>query len=189
MKTYGYVRVSTDKQEHGPDAQRAAILRHVPEVDEWFEEHESGKDAYNRPVLQEVLERVCDDQALLAVAKLDRLGRSVVDVLQIFERVHACGASINVVDFGIDTTTPAGKMMLTILAAFAEFEREMISQRTKEGLAAARDKGVQLGRPTVVNRLGILDDLYAGLEPASIAKRWGCSVRTVQRVKKSLETS
>ena len=182
MKRYGYVRVSTDKQEHGPAAQKAAIVRAVGDVDEWFEEHESGKNVTGRPVLQDVLNRVCDEQALLVVAKLDRIGRSTVDVLQIFERVHECGAAINVVDFGIDTTTPAGKMMLTMLAAFAEFEREMISQRTKDGLAAARAKGVLLGRPSEYDH-AVKVGLARGLTVKQIADLNGCSVRTVQRIK------
>ena len=146
MTVYAYLRVSTDDQDHGVDAQRAAISK-VVQVDEWFEERASGKSLDGRPVLVNLLDRVCDEKATLVVGKLDRLGRSVVDVLNVFERLQECGASIKVLDMGIDTSTPAGEMMLTVLAAFAQFERRMISQRTKDGLAAAKAKGVKLGRP------------------------------------------
>ena len=185
MRTIGYLRVSTEDQDHGVDAQRAAIERHV-QPDEWREERASGKNLTDRPVLQSVLDEVCATQGLLVVAKLDRIGRSVVDVLQIFARLHECGASVRVIDMGIDTTTPSGKMMLTVLAAFAEFEREMISQRTREGLEAARASGVRLGRPPTVDHERIAqmltEDRYTDAE---IARRVGCSVRTVQRVKRA----
>lgn len=181
MITYAYLRVSTEEQDHGNDAQRATISR-TNHVDEWFEERASGKDITGRPVLQAVLDRACEDQALLVVAKLDRLGRSTIDILSTFERLHQCGASIKVIDMGIDTTTPAGKMMLTMLAAFAEFERAMISQRTKEGLAAAAAKGVQLGRPPKYSVSDVKMLYEAGSTAKQIAKRLGCSLRTVQRI-------
>lgn len=182
MKIYGYLRVSTEEQDHGVDAQRASISKQV-EVDEWIEERASGKDITGRPVFTDLLERVCEEEAMLVVAKLDRLGRSVVDVLQTFERVHACGASIKVIDMGIDTSTPAGKMMLTMLAAFAEFERAMIGQRTREGLAAAKAKGVVLGRPNKYNRKAIIQNIYEGVPDKVTAEYFGCSIRTVQRIR------
>lgn len=181
MITYAYLRVSTEEQDHGNDAQRATISR-TTHVDEWFEERASGKDLAGRPVFRDLLDRVCEDQALLVVAKLDRLGRSVIDVLSTFERLHQCGASIKVIDMGIDTTTPAGKMMLTVLAAFGEFERDMISQRTKEGLAAAAAKGIRLGRPDKYDRKAIANWLFLGTSVKNTAKHFGCSVRTVQRI-------
>jgi putative DNA-invertase from lambdoid prophage Rac len=185
VTTYAYVRVSTEEQHHGTDAQRTTISA-VTTVDEWFEERASGKDMVGRPVFQELLDRVCDEEATLVVAKLDRLGRSVIDVLQVFERIKNCGASIKVLDMGIDTSTPIGQLMLTILAGFAEFERQMISQRTKDGLAAAREKGVQLGRPVQVNREAIANWLFLGTSIESTAQHFGCSVRTVQRIKSTM---
>jgi DNA invertase Pin-like site-specific DNA recombinase len=188
MKVYAYLRVSTEEQDHGVEAQRASILSQVT-PDDWFEERASGKDLDGRPILRDLLDLVCDEEAMLVVAKLDRVGRSVVDVLQIFERVHQCGASIKVIDMGIDTSTPAGKMMLTMLAAFAEFERAMISQRTKEGLAAARASGVQLGRPVGYGHAvaeDLLSDPRINLSVQQIAEEAGISVRTVQRIKAAI---
>lgn len=181
VSNYGYLRVSTEDQQHGPDAQKTAIQRQVV-VDEWFEEHASGKNMTDRPVFTDLLDRVCQEQACLVVSKLDRLGRSVIDVLGVFERVAQCGASIKVLDMGIDTTTPAGKLMLTILAGFAEFEREMISQRTKDALAAARNKGVQLGRKSKLDYTGIRQAGRNGYSIEETAKMFGCSTRTVYRI-------
>lgn len=183
MTTYAYLRVSTDDQDHGIDAQRSTIDKAV-DVDEWYEERASGKNLTGRPVFNDLLDKVCENQGTLVVAKLDRLGRSVVDVLNVFDRLKQCGASIKVLDMGIDTSTAAGEMMLTVLAAFAQFERRMISQRTKDGLAAARDKGVRLGRPAEVDRVEVLKSLNQGHQVDAIAKRLGCSVRTVQRIKR-----
>lgn len=180
MVNYGYIRVSTDVQEHGPAAQKAAISKQV-HIDEWFEEHASGKNITDRPVLTALLEKVCQEQACLVVSKLDRLGRSVVDVLNTLEQIKECGAQIKLLDVGIDTSTPVGEMMLTMLAAFAQFERRMISQRTKDALAAARDKGVQLGRPTKAPYQEMANRMWAGDNVAQIAADYGVSERTVYR--------
>ena len=181
IPNYGYLRVSTDMQEHGPAAQKAAILKQV-HIDEWFEEHASGKNVTDRPVLTDLLDKVCQEKACLVVSKLDRLGRSVIDVLNILERIKECGAQVKLLDLGMDTTTPAGEMMLTVMAAFAQFERRMISQRTKDALAAARDKGVVLGRPQTVDREKVRRLLAIGMPAEGVAEYAECSVRTVQRI-------
>lgn len=187
---YGYLRVSTYDQDHGVDAQKSAIERTV-DVDAWFEERASGKDLDGRPVFTELLDKVCNEGATLVVSKLDRLGRSVIDILGVFEQVQLCGAKIRILDMGIDTTTPAGEMILTVMAAFAQFERRMIGERTKAGLAAARAKGVKLGRPANDYTHALITDLLLDnnrlmLSVKDIAKEAGVSVRTVQRIKKSL---
>lgn len=181
---YGYLRVSTDDQQYGPDAQKAAISREV-QIDEWFVEHASGKNLTGRPKFTALLDRACQEQACIVVSKLDRLGRSVVDVLNVFEQVKNCGAKIKVLDLGIDTSTPTGEMMLTILAAFAQFERRMISQRTKDALAAAQAKGVKLGAPKKLSEKDMEDirvKRMFSVPPADIATEYGISTRTVYRI-------
>lgn len=180
MKNYGYLRVSTDLQDHGVDAQKATIIKQV-HIDEWKVEHASGKNVTDRPVLTELLDQVCQEKACLVVSKLDRLGRSVIDVLNILERIKECGAQVKLLDLGMDTSTPAGEMMLTVLAAFAQFERRMISQRTKDALAAAREKGVRLGRPTKASYPEMANRMWAGDNVAQIAADYGVSERTVYR--------
>ena len=82
---------------------------------------------------------------VLVVAKLDRLSRSVIDLCSILELSEKQGWSIVLLDLGIDTTTPAGRVQAQVIAAFAEYERRLISQRTKEAMKAAKDRGIHCG--------------------------------------------
>jgi DNA invertase Pin-like site-specific DNA recombinase len=182
MNRYAYTRVSTDEQDNGLDAQRTAIEADG-EVDEWFVEKASGKNTKDRPVFREAVRRTCEDEALLVVSKLDRMGRSTIDVLNTFVEIQQCGGSIKVLDLGIDTTTPIGEFVMTVMAAFAQLERQMISQRTKDGLKAARASGVALGRPLKVSRGAVLNLFkHQGHSVESVARELGCSKRTVHRI-------
>lgn len=143
MAVFGYLRTSTTDQIHGIEAQRTTILAKYPDA-EFFVEHASGKSVKKRPVFESLLRRVCDEHAKLVVSKLDRLGRSTKDVLQSVERITACGGSLDIMNLG-DTSTPMGRFMLTVMAAFGEMERNLISERTREGLNAARQAGSVLG--------------------------------------------
>jgi len=86
----------------------------------------------------------------LVVAKLDRLSRSLLDFAALMERAEAEGWAMITLDLGVDTSTPAGEMLVNVLASFAQYERRLIGQRTREGLAQKRAAGVQLGRPAVL---------------------------------------
>lgn len=180
MKRYAYIRVSTDDQDNGLAAQRTAI-GFDNEIDEWFVEKASGKNTKDRPVFRDAVQRTCEDGALLIVSKLDRMGRSTIDVLNTFVEIQQCGGSIKVLDLGIDTTTPIGEFVMTVMAAFAQLERKMISKRTVEGLAAARASGVTLGRPSSVDRAGIKALFASGYDVRFIAETMQCSERTVRR--------
>jgi DNA invertase Pin-like site-specific DNA recombinase len=181
MNRYAYTRVSTDEQDNGLDAQRTAIEADG-EVDEWFVEKASGKNTKDRPVFREAVRRTCEDEALLVVSKLDRMGRSTIDVLNTFVEIQQCGGSIKVLDLGIDTTTPIGEFVMTVMAAFAQLERQMISQRTKDGLKAARASGTKLGRPRTWDEVVILAHVNMGWTVAEVAGHTGASERTVRRV-------
>ncbi len=140
-----YVRRSTDKQSLSPQAQRDAIERACSERG-WtlvtaLEETESGRKAA-RPVLEAAV-ALCEAGGAdaLVVAKLDRLARSALDFLQLVARAQAGGWSLVVLDPPIDLSTAAGRMCAGILATVAEFEGELIRQRTREGLAVKRAKG------------------------------------------------
>ncbi len=156
MRVIGYRRVSTDEQAengHGLDAQRAAIEEHAERKGwsvEWREDEGlSGKQI--NPGLRAALELLRTRQAdALVVTKVDRLARSVVAAADIMQAAQQQGWSLIVLDLGMDLSTPSGKAMAQMLAVFAELEREMISTRTKEGLAAARAKGRRLGRPSAI---------------------------------------
>jgi DNA invertase Pin-like site-specific DNA recombinase len=166
-KVIGYLRVSTaDQAESGAglDAQRAAIVEHSAkrgwQIVGWAEDHASGKSLNGRPELAAAIERIeRGDAEALVVAKLDRLARSVHDFSGIVVRSAKRGWSLVVVDLQLDMTEPAGKLMASILASFAEFERDLIGKRTREALAVRRAQGVRLGRPRTPGR----DDLGARL--------------------------
>lgn len=151
----GYVRVSTDEQGDsglGLEAQRETIRREVEHrgwtVAEVYVDVASGKSMKKRDDLAAVLKVLAEGKAdVLVVAKLDRLSRSVADFATVLARSQAEGWALNVCDLGVDTTTPNGKMVAQIMMVLAEWEREMIGQRTKDALAAKKREGVQLGRP------------------------------------------
>ena len=89
---------------------------------------------------------------VLVVWKFDRLSRSLKDLLHIMERVRDAGAGFRSITEAVDTTTAAGRMVMQVLGSFAEFERSMVRERTRAGLAAARDRGVKVGRPAKLSR-------------------------------------
>lgn len=156
MNAIGYIRVSTDEQAGsgaGMAAQRAAIVAEA-ERRGWglvaLEEDAgaSGKSLTGRPGLAAALEVVESGSAdLLVVAKLDRLSRSLIDFAGLMERSRRRGWGLVALDLGLDTSTPNGEMMAGVLAVFAQFERRLIGQRTKDALAVKRAQGVRLGRP------------------------------------------
>jgi DNA invertase Pin-like site-specific DNA recombinase len=155
----GYVRVSTSEQSEsglGLEAQRQAIraeaLRHGWELLVIHEDAGvSGKALMGRPGLQDALDAVeaHGSDAVLVVAKLDRLSRSMLDFASIMKVSEKQGWGIVALDLGVDTSTPSGEMMANILATFAQFERRLIGQRTKDALSIKKAEGVKLGRPTV----------------------------------------
>jgi len=138
----GYARVSTDDQDLR--LQRAALddsgCRRT------FEEKVSGAKS-GRPELARMLDQIRNDDVVV-VTRLDRLARSTRDLLDIAEKLNATGAGLrSLAEPWADTTSPAGRMVLTVFAGIAEFERELIHQRTSSGRIAAKARGVRFGRP------------------------------------------
>lgn len=110
----------------------------------------------------------------LVVAKLDRLSRSLLDFSSLMERSRKRGWALVALDLGVDTTTPAGEMMASVLATFAQYERRLIGLRTKEALAIKRSQGVRLGRQSTLapsTRRRIVGLRARGLSYAKIAER------------------
>lgn len=154
MNVAAYLRVSTADQEYGIDAQRAAIeaeaSRRGWSVTFYEDAGRSGRDTA-RPGLQEALKALkAGEQQVLVVSKLDRLSRSVADFAAMLALSKKQGWSVAVLDLGVDTSTPTGKLVANIIASVAEWERDMIGLRTKEGLAAAKARGVRLGSPVLL---------------------------------------
>jgi len=177
----GYVRVSTEEQassDAGLAAQRSAIRTEVTQRGwQFLALHEdaglSGKSLANRPALAACLNALSSGQAdILVVAKLDRLSRSLADAVALLARATKEGWRLVALDLAVDTTTPQGEMMAHILASFAQFERRLISQRTKDALAAKRAAGVRLGRPRQIADAVVADIVAmreSGLTLAAIA--------------------
>lgn len=197
VRVLAYVRVSTDEQADsgaGLAAQRSAILAEATRRG-WTEVHFiedagfSGK-SLKRPGIIAALDALKRHKAdTLVVAKLDRLSRSMLDFAGLMDRSTKEGWSLVALDLGVDTTTPTGEMMANVMATFAQFERRLIGQRTRDALAEKRAAGVRLGRPTtlpddVVTRIkaarqdgatlqGIADALNADATPtAQGGARW-----------------
>ena len=137
----GYARVSTGDQDTA--AQAAALT--AAGCERIFRETASG-GRWDRPELHRLLDQLRTGDVLV-VWKLDRLSRSLRDVLTIMGRLGEAGAGFRSLTEAIDTTTPAGRMMMQMVGAFAEFERAMLKERTKAGLDAAREEGRIGGRP------------------------------------------
>lgn len=180
MTIIAYVRVSTDDQT--TENQRRAIEARY-KVSKWFsEDGVSGSvPAAHRPVLAALLAYVREGDTVVVVA-IDRLGRNTIDVLTTVELLRTKGVSIVSMREGFDLATPAGKLMLTMLAAVAELERENIKARQMAGIERARAEGKILGRAKTIDDLQVAK--WRSGNNASIketAAHFGISVASVKR--------
>lgn len=141
----GYARVSSDDQNL--NLQRDALKQ--AGCERIYEEKQSGAKA-DRAELQRLFDSLRAGDTL-TVWRLDRLGRSIKDLIEIVEKLEALGVGFQSLTENIDTTTSGGKLVFHIFAALAEFERTLIRERTRAGLKAARARGRQGGRPTVLS--------------------------------------
>lgn len=154
----GYCRVSTDQQGDsgaGLEAQESRIRDEVArrgwKLREVYVDVASGKSTRKRPELAKALADLDAGRAsVIVVAKLDRLSRSMLDFARLVDRAAREGWSITALDIGIDTSTTNGRMLANIIMALAQWEREMIGDRTKAALGAVKARGTRLGRPTRV---------------------------------------
>lgn len=180
LRAIGYTRVSTGEQVEsgaGLDAQRAALAAEAErqgfDMEVVTDAGLSGKDM-RRPALIEALRQLDAGEAdVLIAAKLDRVSRSVRDFASLLERAKDNGWRVVLLDLG-DTSTPTGEMTANIIASAAQYERRLIGQRTREGLAAKRAAGVRLGRPSVLPPAvvaRIVDEHRAGISLRVIGAR------------------
>ena len=177
----GYARTSTMDQTAGLEAQERE-LRDAG-CDKLFVEQVSSVDVKARDRLAEALDYVRDGDTLV-VTKLDRLARSVAHLLEVLEALTAKGASLRILSMGIDTGTATGKLMLTLLGGVAEFERSIMLERQREGIAKAKAAGKYKGRKPTAMAKG--DDVLAlkakGMKPNDIAKEVGIGRASVYRI-------
>ena len=180
MAIYGYARVSTNGQTlASQDAQLTAAG-----AAKVYAEKLSGAKT-DRPELAKLLRRL-DRGDVLMVTRLDRLARSTRDLLNIIDVIAKAGAGFKSLgDTWADTTTPHGRLMLTVLGGLAEFERELILARTSDGRARAKTKGVKFGRPpslTAHQRNEAIERLARGEAQADIARSYAVSQSTISRL-------
>ena len=177
----GYARTSTLDQKAGLEAQHDELT--ATGCEKLFAEQVSSVDMGARAQLSDALDYVRDGDTLI-VTRLDRLARSVPHLLEILDRLTAKGAALRILGMGIDTGTPTGKLMLTVLGGIAEFEREIMLERQREGIAKAKAAGKYKGRkPTAMLRSKEALEMHgAGIGATEIAKRLGIGRASVYRI-------
>ena len=188
-----YVRISTDKQtveNQVRELHRIAERRGWQIVEEYHDAGISGaKGRDQRPGLDRMLKDAGKRRFDVIMAwAIDRLGRSLIDLLGTIQHLEACRVDLYLDQQSIDTTTPAGKLMFQMTGAFAEFERSMIRQRVKAGLKRAVEQGTKLGRPRVSPSIEkrIQTHLRQGKGILKVATELGVGTSTVQRIKEEM---
>ena len=180
-KGHSYSRISTDR---GQDTAAQIDALRAANCERMFEERASG-GRWDRPELHRMLDQLRQSDVVI-VWKLDRLSRSLKDLLSIMEKIDAAGAGFRSLTESIDTTTPAGRMMMQMVGVFAEFEREMIRERTRAGLERARKKGRHPGRKPKLSddqRREIRDMVRSGKRTeAEAARLFNVHRSTISRV-------
>lgn len=180
MAAIGYARVSSTGQSL--EVQTEKLIAAGVEPDHLFAEKRSGTTAKDRPEFDAALRSVRKGDVLI-VTKMDRLARSVSDLRSIVDQLDAKGVGFRVLDqAAVDTTTPNGRLMLNMLAAFAEFETDLRKERQREGIEKAKDRGVYKGRPVTLPRDQVKALKAEGLGATEIAKRLGMGRASVYRL-------
>ncbi len=193
---YCYARASTIKEvKDGSNIRQKEILKKFCESKGWdyrFYEDEGETGAnMNRKKFKIMMEDIEKEKPYaVVVAKIDRYARSLIDLLNSIQDLEQKGIGfISVEDSGIDTTSPNGRLLLQILGAFAEFERNMINSRTSAGREKARAMGVKFGRPALKTKNGkfidkkkVMELKEKGLSARAISKFMGCSITPVLKI-------
>ena len=180
MAVFGYGRVSTGLQTTENQRLELEQAGYLIQPEFWFaDEGISGKvSASQRPAFIKLKEQIRSGETLV-VSKLDRLGRDAIDVLQTVKELGTKGVKVIVHQLGnTDLTSPAGKLLLMMLSAVAEMERDLLVERTQAGLARAKAEGKILGRPSKTNdiqRSEIISKLQSGESVSSVAREYGVS--------------
>jgi putative DNA-invertase from lambdoid prophage Rac len=186
-RTFAYVRVSTAGQTAENQIQEIERAGFHVEPRRIVSETVSGASAIEqRPGFMKLLDRLDQDDVLI-VTKMDRLGRDAIGVKATIDRLNAIGVRVHCLQLGgADLTSPAGKMIMGMLNTFAEFERDLLIERTQAGLARAKASGKQLGRQAVLTpaqRADVRTRIANGASVAAIARDLKTSRMTVMRAR------
>jgi len=181
MANFGYGRVSTMQQV--TENQRLELEQAGWTFDFWFTDVVSGKvPAMQRKAFSELMGKIREGETLV-VAKLDRLGRDAIDVMQTVRALSDRNIKVIVHQLGTtDLTSAAGKLLLSMLAAVAEMERDLLIERTQAGLSRAKAEGKKLGRPSKIApeaRRSIIEKNMRGTSVSALAREYGVSRATI----------
>jgi DNA invertase Pin-like site-specific DNA recombinase len=177
----GYARVSTEDQKL--DLQLAALKK--AGCERIFTDHGMSGSGFERPGLEKVLDALEQGDTLI-VWRLDRLGRSLAKLIQLVDALGKRGIEFHSLTESIDTSSSGGRLVFHMMAALAEFERSLISERTKAGMEAARLKGQHLGRPRGLTETQVQNAILAvrdrGEEVSAVASELGVTTRSLRRM-------
>jgi putative DNA-invertase from lambdoid prophage Rac len=186
-RTFAYVRVSTIDQTTTNQIREIEGAGFAVDKRRVVTENISGSvSAAQRPEFAKLLDRV-EEGDVLIVTKLDRLGRNAMDVRTTVEGLAVLGVRVHCLALGgVDLTSPAGKMTMQVINAVAEFERDLLIERTNAGIARARAEGKAMGRPSAlseIQRTEVIGCLTSGMSVAAIAKQYRTSRQTIMRIR------
>lgn len=188
-RIFAYCRVSTADQTTENQSMEIKAAGFVIEAHRLIEESISGSVAVKeRPGFVKLIDRM-EPGDVLVVTKLDRLGRNAMDVRATVEQLASSGVRVHCLALGgVDLTSPAGKMTMQVIAAVAEFERDLLIERTQSGIIRAKAAGKPFGRPPALNaekRAAVVERLDAGASITEIAREFKTTRQTIIRVREA----
>ena len=191
-RTFAYCRVSTIEQSAENQKREIQAAGFNIEPFRIIEEKISGSVAMKkRPNFIRLLDRL-EPGDVLVVTKLDRLGRDAIDIRSTVELIEQSGIKVYCLALGgVDLTSAAGKMTMQIISAVAEFERDLLIERTQSGIQRAEANGKKLGRPSALSQLqknAVIERLKSGENISAIAREFKTTRQTILRIKKKLTT-
>lgn len=186
-RVFAYCRVSTLEQTTENQRREIEAAGFTVKPQRLIEEQISGSVAASeRPGFARLLDRM-ENGDVLIVTKLDRLGRNAMDVRKTVEQMATSDIRVHCLALGgVDLTSPAGKMTMQVISAVAEFERDLLLERTHSGLERARASGKRFGRPSTFNeeqKPAVLERINAGASISAVAREFGTSRQTVIRLR------
>lgn len=189
-RVFAYCRVSTAEQTTDNQIQEIAAAGFEVKPQRAIVETISGSVAASERKGFKKLQDKLEAGDVLVVTKLDRLGRNAMDVRVTVEKLTGLGVRVHCLALGgVDLTSPAGKMTMGVIAAVAEFERDLLIERTQAGLSRAKSEGKVLGRPQSLTKLqmeAVKGRVASGESVASLAREFGSSRQTIMRVRNSI---
>jgi putative DNA-invertase from lambdoid prophage Rac len=188
-RVFAYCRVSTTDQTTQNQSLEIKVAGFAIESQRLIEESISGSvAAKERPGFIKLIDRM-ESGDILVVTKLDRLGRNAMDVRATVEHLASIGVRVHCLALGgVDLTSPAGKMTMQVIAAVAEFERDLLIERTQSGINRAKAAGKKFGRPSALKKTekeSVLEKLTAGINVSDLAREFKTSRQTIMRIREA----